>query len=102
MSTAYKMVSLETLDSWYRRINTIALDVAFEVADEIEEAMRSAPDTSRYMYGQRVIVDSDTIAIFRHYENKGKATEIVLVELPDGVIQWRDPKNVNPLPGGQL
>lgn len=99
MSTRYKMVSLKTLDSWYRRINTIALDVAFGVADEIEEVIRA---TSKYMWGQRVIVDGDTIAIFRHYENEGEATERVWVELPDGEIQWRDPKNVIPLPGGQL
>lgn len=54
-------------------------------------------ESDKYFWGQRVIVDNQTIAIFRHYEDNR-----LWVELPDGVIQWRDSENVKPLPGGQL
>lgn len=64
--------------------------------------LRSQDVVPRYLYGQRVVVSGDTIATFLHYENEGLCTEVIWVELPDGVVQWRAPHNVTPLPGGQL
>lgn len=41
--TDYKLVSMELLRSWHERINTIAVETAFGVADEMEAILESAP-----------------------------------------------------------
>ena len=63
---------------------------------------KSNPEKPKYLHGQRVIVDNDTIATFSHHENADLAIEALWVELPNGTMQWRSPHNVKPLPGGQL
>ena len=41
--TDYKLVSMELLRSWHERINTVAVETAFGVADEMEAILESAP-----------------------------------------------------------
>lgn len=77
-------------------------DAALAKVTGRQPMMKSNPENPKYLWGQRVIVDNNTIAIFRHYENENTCTEQIWVELPDGLIQWRAPHNVKPLPGGQL
>lgn len=41
--TNYKLVPVELLRGWHKRINTIAADTAFDVADEMESILAAAP-----------------------------------------------------------
>lgn len=54
----------------------------------------------KYLIGQRVIVDGDTIAVIVSPAENG--SKYLWVLLPCGTRQWRDAHNVKPLPGGQL
>lgn len=42
--TDYKLVPVELLRGWHERINTIAVETAFDVADEMEAMLSTSPD----------------------------------------------------------
>lgn len=57
---------------------------------------------TKYYIGQRVIVDDEEIVTVAHAP-KGSRQEIeIWVKFSDGVLQWRSPHNVKPLPNGEL
>lgn len=56
-----------------------------------------------YLIGQRIIVDGEIVTVIRN-PNKPRDVENfdVWVKFADGLVQWRDPANTQPLPNGQL
>jgi hypothetical protein len=54
----------------------------------------------KYLVGQRVIVNNDTIATVIDPPDKWRHD--VWVRLPDGVTRYYSVDNVRPLPNGQL
>lgn len=54
------------------------------------------------LIGQRVIVNGDTIAVVIAKRNEGTCLEEYDVKFPCGLVQFRRPDGVKPLPNGQL
>lgn len=58
---------------------------------------------TKLYFGQRVIVNGDEIAVVVHAPKGSRDSgEEIWVRLMDGVVQWRSPLNVKPLPNGEL
>ena len=55
--TDYKLVPVELLRDWHERINTIAADTAFDVADEMEAMLAAAPVVVPALRSDQEIID---------------------------------------------